>query len=74
MSDPNKARCTVSAWAKDRLLAAGCPLDVQYELLGHETKTVTSGYGRGSPMPVLRTCDKIGFEPRYFKSRAVAEL
>jgi integrase len=48
--------------AKDRLRAEGCPLDIQYELLGHETKTVASGYGRGSPVPLLRKwIDKIGF-------------
>jgi hypothetical protein len=43
---------------------AGCknPLDIQYELLGHETKTVASGYGRGSPVPLLRKwLDMVGF-------------
>ena len=40
----------------------GCPLDIQYELLGHETKTVASGYGHGSPVPLLRKwLDKVGF-------------
>jgi integrase len=48
--------------AKDRLCAAGCPLDVQYELLGHEKKSVAAGYGKGSPVPLLkRWVDKIGF-------------
>jgi integrase len=48
--------------AKDRLRAEGCPLDIQYELLGHETKTVASGYGHGSPVPLLRKwIDKVGF-------------
>jgi integrase len=48
--------------AKDRLRAEGCPLDIQYELLGHETKTIASGYGRGSPVPLLRKwVDQIGF-------------
>ena len=48
--------------AKDRLRAEGCPLDIQYELLGHETKTVASGYGHGSPVPLLRKwLDKVGF-------------
>jgi integrase len=63
INDPNKAPMhSFRHRAKDRLRAAGCPLDVQYELLGHETKTVASGYGRGSPMPLLRKwLDKIGF-------------
>lgn len=48
--------------AKDRLRAVGCPLDVQYELLGHETKTEAAGYGHGSPVPLLRKwLDKVGF-------------
>ena len=48
--------------AKDRLRAEGCPLDIQYELLGHETKTVASGYGHGSPVPLLRKwLDKVRF-------------
>ena len=47
--------------AKDRLRAAGCPMDVQYELLGHEDTTVAAGYGKGSPVPMLRKwIDKIG--------------
>lgn len=47
--------------AKDRLRAAGCPMDVQYELLGHEDTTVAAGYGKGSPVPTLRKwIDKIG--------------
>src|SRR4051812_17754265 len=40
--------------AKDRLRAVACPLDLQYELLGHEEQTVAASYGRGSPLPVLR--------------------
>jgi integrase len=39
---------------KDKLRAVGCPLDVQYELLGHEKRTVASGYGVGSPVPLLK--------------------
>lgn len=40
--------------AKDRLRAAGCPLDVQYHLLGHEQETVAAGYGVGYPVPKLK--------------------
>jgi integrase len=48
--------------AKDRLRAVRCPLDVQYELLGHEVRTVASGYGRGYPVAELKTwVDKIDF-------------
>jgi integrase len=62
ISDARKVVHSFRHRAKDRLRAAGCPLDVQYELLGHETKTVASGYGRGSPVPLLkRWIDKIGF-------------
>ena len=36
-------------------------MDVQYELLGHEDTTVAAGYGKGSPVPMLRKwIDKIG--------------
>jgi integrase len=48
--------------AKDRLRAADCPLAVQYELLGHEEKTVAADFGRGSPMPKLKKwIDRLGF-------------
>ena len=62
ISDPNKSPMhSLRDRAKDRLRAAGCPLDVQYELLGHETKTVASGYGRDLPMPLLRKwLDRVG--------------
>lgn len=47
--------------AKDRLRAEGCPLDLQYEVLGHEEKTIAAGYGHGSPMTLLKPwIDKIG--------------
>jgi integrase len=39
---------------KDKLRAIGCPLDVQYELLGHQKRTIASGYGVGSPVPLLK--------------------
>jgi integrase len=60
--DPAKTLHSLRHRAKDRLRSAGCPLDVQYELLGHETKTIASGYGHGSPVPLLKKwIDKIGF-------------
>jgi integrase len=47
--------------AKDRLRAAGCRLELQHELLGHEHKTASDGYGKGSPATLLREwLDKIG--------------
>ncbi|MBO1021444.1 tyrosine-type recombinase/integrase [Methylobacterium sp. SD274] len=46
--------------AKDRMRAEQCPIAVQYELFGHEEKTVAAGYGHGSPMSVLKPwIDKI---------------
>lgn len=48
--------------AKDRLRAEGVPLDLQYEILGHEERTIAASYGRGSPLPTLRhNIEKIGF-------------
>lgn len=48
--------------AQDRLRTAGCPEDVRWELLGHEKETVAAGYGKGSPVPLLRKwIDKSGF-------------
>jgi len=47
--------------AKDRLRAIGCPLDIQYQILGHEEKTVAAGYGVGYPLKtLLNWLDKIG--------------
>jgi integrase len=62
ISDPAKAPMhSFRHRAKDKLRAAGAPLDVQYELLGHEVRTVAAGYGRGSPVPLLKKwLDKIG--------------
>lgn len=40
--------------AKDRLRASRCPLELQYELLGHEVLTVARGYGNGSPLEILK--------------------
>jgi integrase len=62
VADTRKVIHSLRHRAKDRLRAEGCPLDIQYELLGHETKTVASGYGHGSPVPLLKKwLDKIGF-------------
>jgi integrase len=63
IADPAKAPMhSFRHRAKDRLRAAECPLAIQYELLGHEEKTVAAGYGKGSPVPTLkRWIDKIGF-------------
>jgi integrase len=48
--------------AQDRLRAAGCPQDIREQLLGHEQMTVGEGYGKGSPVPLLkRWLDKVGF-------------
>ncbi len=47
--------------AQDRLRAAGCPLDIREELLGHENVTVGKSYGLGHPVPVLKDwIDRIG--------------
>ncbi|MFF8802359.1 MULTISPECIES: tyrosine-type recombinase/integrase [unclassified Methylobacterium] len=62
ITDENKVVHSLRHRAKDRLRAEGVDLSLQYELLGHETKTVAAGYGRGSPMTVLKpVIDKIGF-------------
>jgi integrase len=48
--------------AKDRLRALACPLDIQYEILGHEKQTVAAGYGHGYPISTtLSYIDKIGY-------------
>ena len=62
IADPAKCVHSLRHRAKDRLRAAGCPLNLQYELLGHESRTVASGYGNGSPVPLLKEwIDQIGF-------------
>ena len=48
--------------AKDQLRAAGCPHDVQEEIFGRDKKTIAAGYGKGSPVTLLRKwIDKIDF-------------
>jgi integrase len=60
--DKRKVLHSLRHRAKDRLRAEGCPLEIQYQLLGHEERTVASGYGRGHPVATLRTwIDKIGY-------------
>jgi integrase len=54
LTDPSLVVHSLRHRMKDRLRAVGCPLDVQYELLGHEKRTVASGYGVGSPVPLLK--------------------
>jgi len=62
ITDPAKVIHSFRHRAKDQLRAAACPLDVQYELLGHEVETVAAGYGRGSPVCLLRKwIDRVGF-------------
>jgi integrase len=48
--------------AQDKLRAAGCPLDIREEILGHENVTVGKSYGLGHPVPVLKEwINTIGF-------------
>lgn len=62
IADSRKVIHSLRHRAKDRSRAAGCPLNVQYELFGHEEKTIAAGYGVGSPVPLLKKwIDKIGF-------------
>jgi integrase len=62
ISDPAKVLHSFRHRAQDRLRAAGVPEDVRWALLGHEKRTVASGYGKGFPVPMLKNAiDKIGF-------------
>jgi integrase len=62
ITDPRKVVHSLRHRAKDRSRAVGCPLNVQYELFGHEEKTIAAGYGVGSPVPLLKEwIDRIGF-------------
>jgi integrase len=61
ITDTRKVIHSLRHRAKDRSRAVGCPLEIQYELFGHEEKTIAAGYGVGSPVPVLKKwIDKIG--------------
>lgn len=53
ITDERKVLYGLRHRAKDRLRAAGCPLDVQYQVLGHEEDTVASDYGLGYPLKVI---------------------
>lgn len=62
ITDPTKVAHSFRHRAKDRLRAAACPLDIQYEILGHEEETVAASYGLGSPVTLLREwIDHIGW-------------
>ena len=62
ITDPNKVPHSFRHRAQDRLRAAGVPEDMRWALLGHEKRTVASGYGKGFPVPMLKEAiDKIGF-------------
>jgi integrase len=62
ITDTRKVIHSLRHRAKDRSRAVGCPLEIQYELFGHEEKTIASGYGVGSPVPLLKEwIDRIGF-------------
>lgn len=54
----NKVVHSLRHRAKDRLRIAECPTDIQLQLLGHEIKTVASGYGTGYPVNVLAKWQK----------------
>lgn len=61
ITDPRKVVYSLRHRAHDRLRAAGCPLDIQHEIVGHETKTAHAGYGHGYPVAVLKEwVEKIG--------------
>jgi integrase len=62
IADKRKVIHSLRHRAQDRLRAAGCPVDLRWEILGHEKETVAEGYGEGSPVPKLRKwIDRIGF-------------
>jgi hypothetical protein len=62
IADTRKVIHSLRHRAKDRSRAVGCPLNVQYELFGHEERTIAAGYGVGSPVRLLKKwIDRIGF-------------
>jgi hypothetical protein len=54
INDERKVLHSLHHRAKNRLRAEGCPEDIQLAILGHEKKTVASGYGKGFPITVLK--------------------
>jgi integrase len=51
---------------KDLLRNSGCPEDIQRQLLGHGSKSVSDSYGQGYRLPVLaswleKALDKVSF-------------
>jgi site-specific recombinase XerC len=59
--NPRKVIHSLRHRAADRLRAARCPIEIQHQLLGHEVKTVASGYGHGYPVAELKEwVEKIG--------------
>jgi integrase len=61
ITDKEKSVHSFRHRAYDRLRAAGCPEQIQKQLLGH-AKTVSESYGKGHPVPLLKQwIDKIGF-------------
>lgn len=62
IEDRRKVLHSLRHRAKDRLRANECPLDIQYQLLGHEDETVASDYGLGYPVIKLKYwLDTIGW-------------
>jgi integrase len=60
--DPRKVIHSLRHRAADRLRAVRCPLEIQHQILGHEVKTVASGYGHGHPVATLKEwIDKISY-------------
>ena len=54
IADKRKTLHCLRHRAADRLRAAGCPEGIRHELLGHEKRTIADGYGKGSPVRLLR--------------------
>ncbi|MCJ2030702.1 tyrosine-type recombinase/integrase [Methylobacterium sp. J-043] len=62
IEDTSKVVHSLRHRAKDRLRAEGVGIVDQYEILGHEKKTVAAGYGHGSPLTLLKPMiDRIGY-------------
>lgn len=62
ITDPRKVVYSLRHRAHDRLRAAGCPLDVQHEIVGHENESAHAGYGHGYPVATLKQwVEQIGY-------------